>query len=241
MPWFHRRQRSGALRRVPSPEQGTSQRMRSNWMPCPLGCLADLSPGNFCASWLVTRRQGEHMRLVWWTRRWQRCASASLATTIPEGSLYMLPWWSISRSWNVLEPGAAHMSSTVLSGLTSRKNGGTMDTVSWRVMVPVVFSRLMNSKISFRMGTVRSCLREKFMCHASSSGYHGIGRGFSTVSPSSSIVSPWNFEKKSVFILSRTCAAYFPLPLMRKVVGRGVRRIAMNSFHSASGTILQFL
>ena len=39
-------------------------------------------------------------------------------------------------SWAVLEPGAAHMSSTLWWGLTSRSRGGIMLTASWRLMLP---------------------------------------------------------------------------------------------------------
>lgn len=52
--------------------------------------------GKLCASWLVMTMHGEHSRLVWWVRRLQRLASASLAMTKPWG-MASLPLWRASR------------------------------------------------------------------------------------------------------------------------------------------------
>jgi hypothetical protein len=164
-----RRQMSGALRNVPSPEQGTSQSTRSKRTASPCGARcrgrrragrtgaparpgggtrawASRMAGKTVASWLVTTSAGLVMRLVWCVSRWQRCASASLATmrparaararvrlrgaagrsgpgeggpgAAPEGSASL--WCSISRICTVLEPGEAHVSSTC----AARSRGG---------------------------------------------------------------------------------------------------------------------
>mmetsp|Transcript_36854 Transcript_36854/g.65989 ORF Transcript_36854/g.65989 Transcript_36854/m.65989 type:complete len:216 (+) Transcript_36854:373-1020(+) len=94
---FHLRQMSGALRSVPSPQQGTSHKMRSNRRDFSSGsALSRGTCGKYCPSWLVTSRQGEQMRLVWCVSRLQRCMSASLATTRP-GGVASEPACSISR------------------------------------------------------------------------------------------------------------------------------------------------
>ena len=118
--------------------------------------------GKFCASWLVTSKPGELTRLVWCVSRLHRFMSTSLAMTKPLGMAVLSPSepCSISRSWNVFEPGAAHMSSTTCDGSMSRKNAGIMDTTSWRVMEPYSFARLTNSWICSRCGRRRSCCLE---------------------------------------------------------------------------------
>mmetsp|Transcript_14176 Transcript_14176/g.38983 ORF Transcript_14176/g.38983 Transcript_14176/m.38983 type:complete len:231 (-) Transcript_14176:413-1105(-) len=156
-PTLHLGQMSGALRMVPSPEQGTSHRMASNWNVLP---PLDTISGKFCASWLVTSRPGELARLVWCVRRLHRLRSTSLAMTNPVGIFsFSSPRdpWSISSSWNVLLPGAAHMSSTLWSGVMLRKNAGIMDTVSCRVMEPYSLARLTKSWMDSRKSRRLSC------------------------------------------------------------------------------------
>lgn len=89
---YHFLQMSGALRRVPSPLHGTSQRMRSKYNPFISSSeisastlasaetaskwpLLSFSPGKSWASWFVNMIFGLHMRLVWWIKRWHRCTS----------------------------------------------------------------------------------------------------------------------------------------------------------------------
>lgn len=117
IPGPHFRQISGALRSVPSPEQGTSQRIRSNLTGFP---SSPGTEGKAWPSWLVTTIEGVQSRLVWWVRRLHRWKSASFATTKPVAGSG--PLCSISRSWTVLEPGAAHISRTLFYG--GRTNGG---------------------------------------------------------------------------------------------------------------------
>ena len=101
--FFHR---SGDLRNVPSPEHGTSARMRSNLYGSrfddPPASSVGYRVGNFCAWWLVTMSAGELLRLVWCVSRLARCRDASLATTTPVGKLpssrSSARAWSISRS-----------------------------------------------------------------------------------------------------------------------------------------------
>ena len=81
--------------------------------------------------------------------------SASFAITMPLPSLR----WTFSRIWSVLEPGAAHMSRTMLSGCTSRNMGGSMLTASWRPMWPERFSAIMYWWSSLNAGILRSFLR----------------------------------------------------------------------------------
>lgn len=95
---YHFLHMSGAFRRVPSPLQGTSHKIRSKNRPflsslnsvskeeLSVGMLSprpllSFKPGKSCASWLVTTIFGLHMRLVWWINRWHRCTSESLAIT----------------------------------------------------------------------------------------------------------------------------------------------------------------
>lgn len=153
-----------------------------------------------------------------------------------------------------------------------------METASCREMLPAAVSRLISSCSSVRMGTLRSCIRLKSMCHASSPGYQGIGYGAlhvlpaqtnatlnlkssmesigskesrlglcpslgMTVSslewlqeaPSITIFPSSNFEKKSFCRRSLSCSENLPEPLMRKAMGRGSRRVCMNSSHSSAG------
>ena len=85
--FFHK---SGLLRRVPSPEHGTSAKMRSKrytellvsfllffpsevslFCPSSLFCVSR-KKGNFCAWWLVTSKHGELLRFVWCVKRFAR-------------------------------------------------------------------------------------------------------------------------------------------------------------------------
>ena len=84
---------SGALRRVPSPLQGTSHRTRSKvswvlWGFTSLPAAEALKklvcarhPGKCCASWFVTMRLAVHILLVWCMRRLHLWTSKSFATT----------------------------------------------------------------------------------------------------------------------------------------------------------------
>mmetsp|Transcript_160 Transcript_160/g.660 ORF Transcript_160/g.660 Transcript_160/m.660 type:complete len:287 (+) Transcript_160:509-1369(+) len=188
---FHLRQMSGALRMVPSPEHGTSHSTRSKRTASESSGRPSTqrrpTMGKDCASCCVTSRLALFTRFVWWMSRWQRCTLTSLATTMPVGS--PSPAWSFSRSWKVLEPGAAHMSSTLWCGWTSSSRGGIMDTASCRVMVPTSFSRLMYSCSSANCGRRRSWWRLRLTCHARPPGYQGSARGGGTTtrSPASSV------------------------------------------------------
>mmetsp|Transcript_21607 Transcript_21607/g.60798 ORF Transcript_21607/g.60798 Transcript_21607/m.60798 type:complete len:234 (+) Transcript_21607:107-808(+) len=227
---------SGALRSVPSPLQGTSHRMR--WNLRPGSALSRRMSGKFWASCWVTSSAGVFMRCVWWMSRLHRWASTSLATTRPAGSSTTLPWWIISSSWKVLLPGEAHVSSTRWPGRTSRNSGGSMDTASCRVMPPASFSRLRNSCILASAETLRIWLRPYCICHARPSGYHGSWKGGRRGSPSSS-VAPAAFlssPTRSRSRRSRRRRANWPVPLRRKVTGRGLFRQATRASHSSSGT-----
>ena len=76
------------MRKVPSPEHGTSANTRSNRIgllsspPFP----ASIRNGNFCAWWFVTINAGELLRFVWCVKRFARCSDASFATTTPAGA-----------------------------------------------------------------------------------------------------------------------------------------------------------
>lgn len=99
--------------------------------------------------------------------------------------------------------------------------------------------------------------------HASRSGYHSRARGGPSSSPSTCkcavhylqhLITPLaaaatprprttsgplpNLLKKSFSRWSRRPAANWPLPLMRKLVGSGVRSEVRNASHSPSGTIV---
>eukprot|EP00966_Prymnesium_polylepis_P291064 6722494-Prymnesium_polylepis.1 len=140
-PADHRRQMTGDLRSVPSPEQGTSQSTRSKARgaggpPTAVGS----SSGKSRASWFVTTSPVESNLPARDVSRWHRFSSASFATTIPrEGAPWLptsavppapSPSSSISSSCCVFEPGDAHMSSTAMPRRTSSMSGGTIETAS---------------------------------------------------------------------------------------------------------------
>jgi hypothetical protein len=73
-----RRQMSGALRIVPSPEHGTSHKMRSKrTVPCAasLAWPDGRTSGKRCPSWLVTSRQGLHVDMAVNPRQLPCCLS----------------------------------------------------------------------------------------------------------------------------------------------------------------------
>ena len=80
--------------------------------------------GKFCASWLVTKTG--QLTLVWCVSRLHRFMSTSLAMTKPLGMAVLSPSepCSISRSWNVFEPGAAHVQHDV-QRLDVEENAGS--------------------------------------------------------------------------------------------------------------------
>mmetsp|Transcript_1533 Transcript_1533/g.4857 ORF Transcript_1533/g.4857 Transcript_1533/m.4857 type:complete len:231 (-) Transcript_1533:220-912(-) len=139
-------QMSGLLRMVPSPEHGTSHRIRSNARRSP-GAMRD---GKVRALWWVTRRLAMLSRWHWCTRSRQRLRSTSLATTSPDGGPGPGPDSIISISCWVLDPGEAQRSSTVCSGRTSSTRGGIMDTSSWRLTLP--------TSVSLRTNLCSSCM-----------------------------------------------------------------------------------
>mmetsp|Transcript_10280 Transcript_10280/g.31423 ORF Transcript_10280/g.31423 Transcript_10280/m.31423 type:complete len:392 (-) Transcript_10280:263-1438(-) len=248
MPTFHLLHKSGAFLSVPSPLQGTSHRILSKSITSVLSSC--LMTGNFWPSWFVTIKQGLAILLVWWVSKLHLLESESFATTYPPGMTSPpAPAWSISKSWKVLDPGAAQVSSTVLVGLTSRKNGGIMLAVSCLVMFPASVSRFRNSWNSLRTPSFLIWLRLYWICHPFSSGYHASGlRGskssslpsmttlfFVASSPSSAAFS--SLPAISFFSLSRMESANLPLPLILKVAGSCFFRMAKNSPHSSSWRI----
>lgn len=106
----HLRHTSGDLRRVPSPEQGTSARTRSKrtgeapFAPPP-------GVGKKAASWQETTSPGDANLAVVCASMLARRASRSLATTQPAAS--GPPRANASRIWAVFDPGDAHASSTM--------------------------------------------------------------------------------------------------------------------------------
>jgi hypothetical protein len=86
--------------------------------------------------------------------------------------------WSISRSWKVLEPGAAHMSSTTWSGLMLRKKAGIMETTSWRVMLPYSLARLTNSWMLSKQGrSARALYALTFEGYLTAAGWGCVREG----------------------------------------------------------------
>lgn len=65
---------------------------------------------------------------------------------------------------------------------------------------------------------------------------HGSGLGGTTASPSS-VARPAMAATKSFFSCSRIAAAHWPLPLIRNVLGSGVRRHDRKASHSPGGTM----
>eukprot|EP00960_Hanusia_phi_P045173 757076-Hanusia_phi.AAC.4 len=124
------------LRIVPSPEQGTSQRIRSN-----LSCFSLLPPsssssssgmkreGKFRASWLVTMQLLVPQERSWCIMVEHLLAFTSLAMTIPSPSCLLVSKFAppadptspmACKICRVFEPGDAHKSSTC-EGIRSRR------------------------------------------------------------------------------------------------------------------------
>lgn len=151
---YHFLQISGALRRVPSPLQGTSQRTRSNnneVLPTFSSPPIEI-PGKCWASWFVTIRLAVLILLVWWISKLHLCTSTSLAITylikkkvtfiqIPTKFYSSCQWIHlhtspsgscpvlvnpciISSNWNVLDPGAAH---------TAQKSSHPINTIQHKI------------------------------------------------------------------------------------------------------------
>ena len=96
------------LRIVPSPLQGTSQRILSNNKGSRREPSVDragtLIVGKLDASRLVTMRAGLGSRAVWWISKWVRLLSLSFARRSPEGTEVevIVSWaWSASKIWAV--------------------------------------------------------------------------------------------------------------------------------------------
>jgi len=103
--------------------------------------------------WFETSSESPPKRFSWCVSRKARLLSASFATQSP---LLSLPSsCSASTIWAVLEPGAAHMSSTEWPHCTSSSSGGIMDTASWRLMLPLAFSWIIHWWKALSCGDLR--------------------------------------------------------------------------------------
>ena len=148
--------------------------------------------GMLLASTLVTHRLGDGRRCAWCTSMCARLVSESLATTAPMGIGSNASGEAVSGEWiasiscAVLEPGAAHMSSTKWCGFTSRNSGGSIDTASCREMLPTSVSCTSSCWKRLNSGDLRSTFLRTSRCQPRPSGYHSSWRGGVTFSPSNS-------------------------------------------------------
>mmetsp|Transcript_153364 Transcript_153364/g.268102 ORF Transcript_153364/g.268102 Transcript_153364/m.268102 type:complete len:220 (+) Transcript_153364:1473-2132(+) len=216
------------------------------------------------------RRPSWLMRMRWGSIRVRRCVcdtstshrrnSMSFATTHPVTgrpapcAATLRP----SMSCMVLEPGAAQMSSTRLSGRRSMNMGGTIETASWRRKLASAVSRITKRWNCFRLGYFFRARRLMSICHPMPAGYQTMGLGGAMTIVSSGLAAPsagGGGEAAVVVSLSAAlcscgihvvCSSFFrklarvrSMRLMRNVVGRGARRASMNASHSASGTAPQ--
>lgn len=140
---FHFATISLAFLKVPSPEQGTSAKTRSNFA----------MSGYFEASKLVKISYGVGYWITACISTWQRYNSTSFAHTSPHGP-------TCSRSCDVFEPGAAHMSKTFSPTWQLRNKGGNIETYSWRVNKPDSFNKIKNLFTTFSPGSLRSLSRD---------------------------------------------------------------------------------
>lgn len=113
------------FRKVPSPLQGTSHKILSNLN----NPFSDFKNGNLVASLLVTINPGLLIQRVWWVSKQDLFVSFSFAITNPVG-IFVLFWCNYSNIWTVLDPGDAHISSTVCSGFMSINRTGIIETNS---------------------------------------------------------------------------------------------------------------
>ena len=180
---------------------------------------------------------GELLRFVWCVSKLARCSDASLATTTPEGTRFPASSarfaaaaraWSISRSWNVFEPGAAHMSRTRWCGCTSSSKGGIIETASCLVIAPTSLARTRNSRSPRRFSLRFSPSLGTSICHAKPSGYQRRRLG-GFISGLSLTMAGNSSSTSLCLVLSRN----LPLMFTRNVSGSGARKDAIIASHSS--------
>mmetsp|Transcript_42039 Transcript_42039/g.132497 ORF Transcript_42039/g.132497 Transcript_42039/m.132497 type:complete len:247 (-) Transcript_42039:164-904(-) len=229
----------GALRIVPSPEQGTSQRIRSN-LSCRSERLPPSSPaikrgGKRRASWLVTMQLLAPQARSWWIMVEHRFAFTSLATTIPSPSPIAC------RICRVFEPGDAHKSSTSSAGLMASNGTGIMLTASWYSINPSE-ANTSSCSLSLEASELSDDTRTLAgSCHALPPGpwYQSIKRREGTSSPPppcERLLQEWSSSLASCSIC-RCTKEWEDGRLILKVTGRRVFKHAMKSLNSPSGTI----
>lgn len=157
---FHVRHLSGFFLNVPSPLQGTSHRTLSNRN---LSCLGPI-PGKCWAGWLVTTILLLLLLCNWWIRVLARLASTSFATINPSPLIS-------SIMWAVFEPGAAHMSSTIIPGYISNKSPGNILTSSCLETKPLSWALCINAWSCLTESSLLSSDLLELICQARLSGY----------------------------------------------------------------------
>mmetsp|Transcript_32821 Transcript_32821/g.103050 ORF Transcript_32821/g.103050 Transcript_32821/m.103050 type:complete len:258 (-) Transcript_32821:177-950(-) len=253
-PAVHRRQMTGFLRSVPSPEQGTSHRTRSKRS----GAAAAPSPtasGKRRASCEVTTSDGECSLAAREASSWQRLTSASLATRRPRASSRLRTGAraaasvfairagaaSISRICCAFEPGLAHISSTAMPGRTSSKSGGTIDTASCRCRLPRELSRSSHAWNAL-MDVERGAAAAAASGPSGPSPGRSLPRSHARETPNcqpsrsgyhgSDVGCSFSSGRRLCSMLARRLIARSSLPLKRQVTGRGERRHASKALHS---------
>lgn len=159
---------------------------------------------------------------------------ASFAMTKPVGVWCCASWWSISKSWQVLLPGAAHISSTLWWLWTSKSKGGTIDTASCLEMLPISVSCVKKCLKCLVNDDNLMDLRLASKWYAKPSGYHFIARGASIANLPPISYLPMSELQNSSSMYVWIMLVKLVFRVIRKVVGNSLYKMSENSSHSAS-------